>query len=81
MTNPSLDDIELSKVFSLIDGGVVARHSIDVNAVQLPKALSPMFVKLLPIVTLVSPVQFLKAREPMLVTLLGIVMLVRAVQL
>ena len=63
------------------DGGVFASQVIEVNRTQSLKALQPMLVTLLPIMTDVRPEQFLKASLPMLVTLLPIMTDVRPEQL
>ena len=59
---------------------VLQFKSNDVMLVQPEKALSPMLVTPLPMVTEVRPLQEENALLPMLVTLLGISMLVRPLQ-
>ena len=58
-------------------GGVTALIVIPWLQSLKPKALSPILVTPLPIVTLVRPLQVSKAPLPILVTLLGMSKLIR----
>lgn len=60
-----------------IPGGVVGRRVMFVNLLQLEKAVLPIIVIPLPIITLLKLIQEKKADKPMFVILLLIVIFVK----